>query len=64
VTQVGISAQYKIIRWVGVGAGLGYRLMLVNNPEIETKMNSPVFAIGIKLYLGEIVKSIQGNESE
>jgi hypothetical protein len=64
VTQAGISAQYKIIRWVGVGAGLGYRLMLVNNPEIETKMNSPVFAIGIKLYLGEIVKSIQGNESE
>jgi len=62
VTQAGISAQYKIVRWVGIGAGLGYRLMLVNNPEIETRMNSPVFAIGIKLYVGEIVKTIRGKE--
>lgn len=62
VSQTGLNAQYKIIRWVGVTAGVGYRIMLKNNPEIETQMNSPVFAVGIKIFLGEVVKSIRGEE--
>lgn len=62
VFQPGINAQYKVLKWFGLGAGIGYRLVPVNNPEIETKMNSPVFAIGLKIYLGEIVKSIRDGE--
>ncbi len=62
VSQTGINVQYKIVKWVGLGAGVGYRLMLLNNPEIETQMNSPVFAIGIKIYLNEVIKSLQGKE--
>jgi hypothetical protein len=58
VSDIGINAQYKIIKWVGVGAGVGYRIMLVNNPEIDTKFNSPIFSIRVKLFLGEIVKSL------
>lgn len=61
-SQVGIHAQYRILRWVGVSAGLGYRVMLVNNPDIETEMNSPVFSIGIKIYIHEIIKTIRGKE--
>jgi len=60
-SQVGVNAQYKVLKWVGISAGIGYRLMLINNKEIETKMNSPVFVIGIKIYLGEIVKSIRSS---
>ncbi len=63
VSQASFHAQYKIIRWAGIGAGAGYRLMLRNNPEIETKMNSPVFTLGIKIYLGEVVKTLKGEES-
>lgn len=62
VSQAGVNAQYKIIKWVGLTAGVGYRLMLVNNREIETTMNSPVFAIGIRLFLGEVVRSIRDKE--
>ena len=62
VFQPGVNAQYKLLKWVGVGAGLGYRFLLVNNPEIETKMNSPIFSIGLKIFIGEIVKSIRNGE--
>jgi hypothetical protein len=61
-TQAGINAQYKVLRWFGVSAGLGYRVLLVNNPDIETNMNSPVFSIGLKIYPGEIIKTIQGRD--
>ena len=59
-TQLGVNAQYKVLRWVGLTAGVGYRVMLINNKEIDAKMNSPIFAIGIKIYLSEVVKSIKG----
>ena len=59
-TQLGVNAQYKVLRWVGLTAGVGYRVMLINNKEIDAKMNSPIFAVGIKIYLSEVVKSIKG----
>jgi hypothetical protein len=62
VFQPGINAQYKVLKWFGLGAGIGYRLVPVNNPKVETKMNSPVFAIGLKIYVGEIVKSVREGE--
>lgn len=58
IMDAGVAAQYKIIRWVGVGAGLGYRVMLVNNPDIDTKFNTPVFSFRIKLFLNEIMHSL------
>ncbi|MBK9638328.1 MAG: hypothetical protein IPO63_11095 [Bacteroidetes bacterium] len=59
-SQLGVNAQYKVLKWVGLTAGIGYRVMLINNKEIDAKMNSPIFAIGIKIYLSEVVKSIKG----
>jgi hypothetical protein len=59
-SQLGVNAQYKIVRWIGITSGVGYRIMLVNNKEIDAKMNSPIFALGIKIYLSEVVKSIKG----
>lgn len=61
-SQLGVNAQYKIIKWVGLTAGVGYRVMLVNNKEIDAKMNSPIFAVGIKIYLSEVIKSIKGEK--
>lgn len=61
-SQLGVNAQYKIVKWVGLTAGLGYRIMIINNKEIEAKMNSPIFAIGIKIYLSEVIKSIKGEK--
>lgn len=59
--QPGLSAQYKVLKWFGIGAGLGYRFMLLNNPEIDTKLHSPVMAIGLKIYIGEIIRSLSSD---
>lgn len=58
VSDIGLSAQYKILKWIGLGAGLGYRLMLVNNPKIDTRFNSPIFSLKLKLFPSEIYKSL------
>ena len=62
IFQPGVNAQYKVLKWFGIGAGLGYRFLVINNPDIETSMNSPVFSIGLKIFIGEIVKSVRNGE--
>jgi len=53
---------YKIIRWFGIGTGVGYRLVLYKNSGIEEKISSPVYIVKLKIYLGEIVRTITGKE--
>jgi hypothetical protein len=53
-----VTAQYKVLKWVGGAVGLGYRTMLLTNKEIDHRLSSPVFSIRIKIFLDEIYKSI------
>lgn len=53
---------YKIIKWVGIGTGIGYRLILFKNGSIKENFSSPVYVIKLKVYLGAIVRSITGKE--
>jgi hypothetical protein len=54
---------YKIIRWVGIGTGIGYRMVYYKEPGIKEKFSSPEYVIKLKIYLGEIVRSITGKEN-
>lgn len=53
---------YKIIRWIGIGTGVGYRLVLYKEPIIKENFSSPEYVIKLKIYLGEIVRTITGKE--
>ena len=55
-----MTAHYQVIKWVAVGAGVGYRLVLVGNKDLGENFNSPIYVIKIKLLLGEIMDSIKG----
>ncbi len=60
--EVGINGQYKILKWFGVGAGLGYRLMLIDNPKNDYNFNAPFYNVKLKLFVGEIFRSIFPNK--
>jgi hypothetical protein len=53
---------YKIIRWFAIGTGLGYRFVYYKNAGIEEKFSSPEAVIKLKIYLGEIVRTLTGKE--
>jgi len=60
--QPGCNVQYKVLKWLSISAGLGYRLMLINNPMIDAELNSPVLSLGFRLFPGEIYHSIKGEK--
>ena len=58
IYEPGISVSYKIFKWLGAGADIGYRMMLRNNPAIPEKFNSPIYSFYGIIYWGELYKSI------
>ena len=45
-----MSTEFKICPWLGVGCGVGYRVLLIKN------FTSPIYSLGIKLHLGYLYR--------
>lgn len=53
---------YKIVKWFGIGTGIGYRLVFYKNGNVKEEFSSPIYVIKLKVYLGTIVRTITGKE--
>jgi hypothetical protein len=58
VYETGFSISYKACRWLGVGADVGVRYMVKDNPAIEEKFNSPQYAFYAIVYWTEILRTV------
>jgi hypothetical protein len=54
--EPGMAFEYKIMKVLGVGVGLGYRIMLKNNRGIEQQFTSPVYALRVRLIFDELYR--------
>jgi len=57
-----ITFQYRFLSYFGAGMGVGYRLMLVPNSEIDEQLTSPVYLFKFKIYFQDLWKDL--NEIE
>lgn len=56
--EPGMTFEYKLWKYLGVGAGIGYRLMFIGNKNFEDQFTSPTYSIKVKLYFGRFVKDV------
>jgi len=61
IYEPAVSVEYKPIKWVGVGADIGYRFMITSSRKLNEKFNSPTYAFKILIYYSEIYKSLFPN---
>ncbi|MFN7013285.1 MAG: hypothetical protein ACK4ON_03335 [Bacteroidia bacterium] len=54
-----MTTQFKIFQWIGLGAGVGYRLILVGNRQINENLNSPIYVLRIKVFLGDLYRGVK-----
>ncbi len=52
------DVQYKITRWLGVGSGLGFRLMVKDNSNIDENFNSIIYCLQLRLFPGAILQAL------
>ena len=59
-----IFGTYKITKWFGLGMGAGFRIMLINNKGISSRFNSPIYIFKVKIFFGEIYRSVFRKKDE
>lgn len=63
-TEVNLLVSYKVLNWLGLGAGVGYRWLAVKNPSVPENFNTPVYSVGIRFYFSEFIQSIKDRSWE
>ena len=64
---VGVSslAQFKLFRWLALGAGFGYRVIVVKDADVRRSVSAPIYNFQVKILFGEIFKMVfKPNELE
>lgn len=56
-----ITFQYRFLKYFGAGMGIGYRLMLKPNSDIEEQFTSPVYIFKTKIYFQDLLRDLKGN---
>lgn len=56
--DIGAMGHYKVFPWAGIGAGIGYRQLLQDDPTYRKPFSAPYFDIKLNLFLGYIYKGI------
>lgn len=54
--EPGMNVEYKILNLIGVGAGVGYRIMLMNNRGIDQRFTSPVYVLRFRVIFDELYR--------
>ena len=56
--EPGMTFEYRFLRYLGIGTGVGLRLMLKDNPQIKEQLNSPVYIFKFKIYFDQIIEDL------
>jgi len=62
LVEPSLVGHMRIFRWVGVGAGAGYRQMLFQNGNQERELSGFILIGRVKLFLGDLYKIARGRE--
>jgi hypothetical protein len=45
-----LSGEYKLTRWLGIGASAGFRLMLKDNKSVKENFNAPIYSFSVMIH--------------
>ncbi len=52
--EPGISVQFKVFKWLGLGSDIGYRFTMRNTKYISQKLNSPTYAFKLLIWFDQL----------
>lgn len=58
IYEPAIAIEYKFVKWIGVGADLGFRFMITSDKHLNKNFTSPTYAFKFLIYYSEIYKSL------
>ena len=52
-----MTVQYRLLRYFGLNAGWGYRLV-VTNDALGERLTAPIYVLGVKVFFGDLWKDL------
>ncbi|WP_157547503.1 hypothetical protein [Hymenobacter sp. DG25A] len=62
IVEPSVAGHVRVFRWVGLGAGVGYRQMMFIDDELENELSGLIFFGRAKLFLGDFYKIVRGRQ--
>lgn len=56
--EPGMAIEYRLLKYFGVGAGVGFRFMLKNNRNIDQQFTAPTWELRFRIRFGQIYRDI------
>jgi|AntRauTorcE11897_2_1112592.scaffolds.fasta_scaffold35447_2 hypothetical protein len=57
-----MAVEYRLFKYLGLGVGVGYRLMIVNNEPTNYQFTSPVYLLKVRILFSKIYKDVIEDE--
>lgn len=50
-----LNGMFYPIKFIGFGAGIGYRIMFINNPYIDERFSAPIYSFKLKILFDQLL---------
>lgn len=54
-----MTVQYRFLKFFGVGAGWGFRLVIRTGDDLGERLTAPIYSLGVRIFFGDLYKELQ-----
>jgi len=54
--EAALTGQYRFLRYFALGGGVGYRIMIIDNKNLNMQLTNPIYIIKLKFFLGDLFR--------
>lgn len=62
IYEPAMTVQYRFLKYLGVGAGWGFRLVLQTGDKLGENLNAPIYTFGLRVFFGDLWKDLRPSE--
>lgn len=58
IYEPAVAIEYKLIKWLGLGADIGFRFMISDDRKLINNFTSPTYAFRLQIYYSELLRLV------
>lgn len=59
IYEPAMTVQYRFLKYFGVGAGWGFRLVVQTGDKLGENLNAPIYTLGVRVFLGDLWRDLR-----
>lgn len=60
IYEPSMTVQYRFLKYFGVGAGWGYRLVMRTRHSLDERLTAPIYTLGLRIFFEDLYRDYSG----